>query len=367
MKIIFVIKALNNVKGGAERVLVDIASGLADMGHDVIVLSFDQSDGQSFYPLSEKAERICLGIGNVNCSSTVKEVVERTIAIRKQILKLQPDAVVAFMHSSFVPVSFAMVGTGIPVIASEHIVPAHYKTRRLEYFLLILSSFFTKKITVLSQQVLQDYPPILHSKMVVMENPVRSANKCVNYSNESNTHKTILNVGRLTDQKDQRTLIKAFALLANEYPDWSVKIVGEGELLTELKALVKSVGLEKRIELTGSTAAIEREYLHSHIFALPSFYESFGLATAEAMAHGLPVIGFKSCAGTNELIVNNKNGLLIEGQNRIEAFSEGLSKMMANATLRKRLGSVGPESIKPFNPQNIVNKWCKLISSVSGK
>lgn len=367
MKILFVIKALNNVKGGAERVLVDIASGLADKGHDVVVLSFDQVGGESFYPLSDKVKRNCLGIGDVSSRSTVTDVVKRMIAIRKETLKLKPDSIIAFMHSSFIPTSFAMVGTGIPVLASEHIVPEHYKTRKLEYLLFMLSSIFTRKITVLSQQVLQNYPCILHSKMVVMENPVRPAIKLANSIGDSEGSKRILNVGRLTDQKDQRTLIKAFALLANEYPEWSVKIVGEGELLTKLNDLVKSLRLEKRVELAGSTAAIENEYQNAHIFALPSLYESFGLATAEAMAHGLPVIGFKSCQGTNELIVNNENGLLVDEQNRIGAFSEGLRKMMANEALRTRLGSRGPETVNPFHPQNIIDKWTKLIYQISGK
>lgn len=362
MKIMFVIKALNNVKGGAERVLVDVASGLADMGHNVVILSFDQAGEQSFYKLSDKVKRLCLDIGDVGSKATVGEVLRRSIAIRKVAQKIKPDAVVAFMHSSFVPASFGMIGTGIPVLASEHIVPDHYKSRKLEYVLFILSSFFAKKITVLSQTILQDYSRILHSKMVVMENPVHPARLLAMPVGGKKEKRIILNVGRLTDQKDQETLIKAFALLADDYPNWSVRIVGEGELLGKLNKIVQSHGLGERIELTGATADIENEYQSSHIFALPSLYESFGLATAEAMAHGLPVLGFKSCPGTNELIINNKNGLLVDGQNRTEIFSQGIRKLISNDTLRERLGACGPESMKRFHPEGIVEKWVIFIS-----
>lgn len=365
MKIVFTIKALNDAKGGAERVLADVASGLAEEGHEIIIISFDAAGHDSFYPLSPKIRRVCLDIGDALSKATLVEFVQRVIAIRREVQEIKPDIVVGFMHSSFIPASFALIGTGIPVIASEHIVPDHYKHRKLEYFLVVLSSFFTNKMTVLSKPVLEKYPRILHSKMVVMENPVHPANDVIDWSDKSEDTKRILNVGRLTEQKDQKTLIEAFALLADDYPDWSVKILGDGELYSELSELIGSLGLEQRIELADPVSDIEREYQNSHIFALPSLYESFGLATAEAMSHGLPVIGFDTCPGTNELIIDNENGFLVDGKNRVEAFSEGLRRLISDDDLRRKLGQNGPQTIEPFHPPRIVAKWSALIRDVS--
>ena len=127
MKILFAIKTLDDVHGGAERVLADVTSGLAGRGHTVCVLSFDRPGGRAFYPLHKNVKRICAGVGDVKRQASLTDVLARMVVLRKTVMRERPDAVVAFMHSTFVPAAFAMIGTGVPLIASEHIVPDHYK------------------------------------------------------------------------------------------------------------------------------------------------------------------------------------------------------------------------------------------------
>lgn len=345
------------MKGGAERVLVDIASGLAERSHAVAVISFDHPDGKSFYPLNKKVHRIPLGIGNVQRKATFPEVISRMIAIRKAAKKFQPHVVVAFMHSTFIPAAFALVGTGVPVVASEHIVPDHYKDRYWEYILLLMSRFFIKKITVLSDAIIQTYSPSLQKKMVPIVNPVHPAKKLADPVGSNDNKKVILHVGRLTQQKDQATLIKAFSLIEKEYLDWHLRIVGDGELEEDLRKLVEDQDLQGRVTFAGTTSDIESEYQKAHIFALSSRYESFGLATAEAMGHGLPVIGFADCPGTNELISHNVNGLLVEGEGRVEVFAQGLKKLMDEPNLRASLGADGAKKVDIYAPKNIVKEW----------
>ncbi|MFP4465196.1 MAG: glycosyltransferase family 4 protein [Alphaproteobacteria bacterium] len=364
MKILFAIKALDDAQGGAERVLANITSGLAGRGNDVCVLSFDPPGGESFYPLHEKVERIALGIGDVKGRASAGEVVSRMVAVRKAARRVQPDVVIAFMHSSFIPVSFAMAGTGIPVIGSEHIVPDHYKNRKTEYLLLLLSGFFLKKITVLSSSIIEGYSPVLRPKMRAIANPVFPAKEYAEPQGTGAARKIILNVGRLCLQKDQDTLIRAFAMLADKYPDWDLRIIGEGTLRCSLQDTVSELGLGARIFLPGTTAEIDKEYQGAHIFALSSKYESFGLATAEAMAHGLPAIGFGSCPGTNELIVHNQNGLLVEEGDRVAAFAQGLERLMRDDQLRVDLGKRGLETVKKFHLDEIVGQWEALVKRV---
>ena len=365
MKILFAIKTLDNIQGGAERVLADITSGLAERDHNVAVLSFDKPKGKSFYPLNKKVKRISFGIGEVQHKATFTEVLSRIIAIRKATTRMKPDIVIAFMHSTYIPASFAMIGTGVPIIASEHTVPDHYKNRKWEYRLLRLSGFFVKKITVLSQSIIERYAPPLRQKMHAIPNPVHPAKNPANPKGVSTARKIILNVGRLTDLKDQETLIKAFATLANDYPDWDVKIIGEGELRHKLENSVNELGLESRVFLPGITSKIEEEYQSAHIFALPSKYESFGLVTAEAMAHGLPTLGFASCPGTNELIVHEKNGLLVDGEDRVQVFAEGLKKLMNKPDMRVDLGQQGLKTIEQFHPDTIIEQWEWLIENAT--
>ena len=356
MKVLFVIKAMDDASGGAERVLANISAGLADHNHDVSLLSFESPGGQSFYPLHDDIERIKLGIGNVKNKTTFPEILVRMAAIRKEVKRSKPDIVISFMHSAFIPTAFALIGTGVPIIASEHIVPEHYKKRFAEYILFLASSLFVKKITVLSQTIIENYTPFLRRKMVPMANPVFKAKHFADPAGDHTSRKRILNVGRLTAQKDQETLIKAFAILAPDYPEWDVRIVGEGGLEDNLKATIREHNLENRVTLAGSTSEIGTEYQAAHIFALPSTYESFGLATAEAMAHGLPAIGFADCPGTNELISHDQDGLLVQGSDRIAAFAQGLKTLMDSHDLRAQLGLQARERIKPFHLDAITKK-----------
>jgi len=364
MKIFFAIKSLGSTRGGAEKVLTEVANGLMVNNHDISVLTYDRADIKPLYPIDQDISTFFLGIGKTDQSTTVVETFKRVLALRKTVKQQKPDVVVAFMHSMFVPLSFALIGTGIPVIASEHIVPAHYRTRKVEFFLLFISSLFVKKITVLSEDVKLSYPRFLQRKMLAIANPVSQSRSVKRQNKTSEQKKVILNVGRLSDQKNQKFLIESFASIAKKYPDWTLKIIGEGELRPDLEARIEDLSMQDQITLPGTTGDIEKEYLNADIFALPSNYESFGLALVEAMAHGLPVIGFADCQGVNELIKDQKNGLLIEVKNKDKNFIGGVEALMQSSTLRQKMGEEGRKTAQKFNPEKIVNLWEDLIAEV---
>lgn len=365
MKLLFTIKTLNSVRGGAERVLCDTTSGLAARGHDVSVLSFDPSGGRAVYPLSDAVNRMPLGIGNITQPATFMETLRRIVAIRRTVRAEKPDCVIAFMHSSFIPAAFALIGTNVPLIASEHIVPVHYKNRVWEYLLLRLSRVLIRKITVLSNAVKNSYPKSMQHKMIAVPNAVTAAQALADPIGADLARKTILSVGRLSGQKDQATLIKAFAALANDYPDWDLRMLGDGELRKDLEMLIRNLQMEDRIALPGGTDNIAAEYQKAQIFVLPSLYESFGLATAEAMAHGLPVIGFADCPGTNELIQHQKNGLLVEpGNDRAAAMKDALITLIQSPDLRQELGQKGIKDVQPYHLDRVLDLWENIIREI---
>lgn len=358
MKIFFTIKALNGISGGAERVLCIVSSKLAERGHDVTIVSFDHTLDSPFYSLSPLVKRIILGRHDPVHKSTLPEIISRMVTLRKTVHIEKPDIVIGFMHSIFVPLAYALIGSGTPVIASEHIVPQHYKHRQLEYFAMILSGFFAKTITVLSDPVRDLYPRILRKRMHVVPNPV----SVFSQPDISQRKKIVLTIGRLDPQKDQKTLIHAFALLAPKFPEWSLRIIGEGPLKPDLEKLIAELGLQDKVFLPGVNKNIEQEYGQAEIFAMPSLYESFGLVTAEALSLGIPVVGFADCPGTNEIIIDGQNGLLAKPDNRINSFAASLEKLMVSENYRHELGQRGPASVQKFQPDHIVSIWENLIS-----
>jgi glycosyltransferase involved in cell wall biosynthesis len=364
MKLLFCIKAMNNSGGGAERVLADVANGLVARQHDVSVLTFEQPGGQSFYPLDARIHRIELGIGSTIAPATVGETVKRMLALRHQVTSLRPDVAIGFMHSMYIPLGLALVGTSIPVIASEHNVPANYQARRkLESQLLALVPLLVEHITCVSETVQEAYPSHLRVCMVPIPNPLTlKVTHPANPLGQFDEPKTLLSVGRLEAQKDHESLIRAFAKIHHDVPDWHLRIVGEGSLRAALETTVRTLVLSNRVQLPGSSAHIAAEYQSAQLFVMPSRYESFGLTAAEALAHGLAVIGFEDCPGINQIIQPGINGILVpRTPDRVSALALALKTLMLDNDLRQNLSQPNPGHLKKYSLQSVLNQWETLL------
>ncbi len=359
MKILFAIKRLHQAAGGAERVLSVVAEGLAERGHSVSILSFDHEGSNPFYPLPANVRRIFVPGGDAARPAGFLQTLRRLGPLRAAVTREDPQVVVAFMHSMFIPMALALTGTGRPLVASEHIVPAHYRNRRVEFALLRLAARMARKITVVSAQVKDLYPPDLRRRMIVVPNPVMRSSISLAQPSSS---RVLLSVGRLDPQKDHKILIDAFALLAGRYPDWTLRIVGEGPLRPTLERQISDKGLETRIFLPGATQNIEKEYKAAALFIQPSLYESLGLTTTEAMAAGLPVIGFKDCPGTNVLITEAKTGILVE-QRSPEALAHALAPLMEDPMKRNAYGNMARQHPTGPDTQTVVALWEDLLKT----
>jgi glycosyltransferase involved in cell wall biosynthesis len=359
MKLLFAIKALALPGGGAERVLADIATELAVRGHEVVVASFDAEGTEDFYKFAAPIRRVRLGIGHVRTQSGAVETLRRMLALRRLVRIEIPEVAIGFMHSAYIPLCLSLLGSGVPVIASEHIVYGHYEERALERLLLRITTPFVYAYTAITEDMRRGFPGAIRYRMAVIPNPVRVA--AVNRSDFLGTgKKVLLAVGRLEKQKDHATLIRAFSKICDLFPEWTLRIVGEGSLRASLELLVLQLGLQRKVILCGASGTIDAEYKTADLFVMPSLYESFGLATAEAMGHGLPAVGFGNCPGTNTLIQDGVNGLLVWGEDRSEALASGLARLMGSPEERARLGAAAPQRLAAFTPDSIVERWIRL-------
>jgi glycosyltransferase involved in cell wall biosynthesis len=363
VKIVFAIKALSTRGGGAERMLVEVASGLALRGHLVSIVTFDTIESVSYYPIHSLVHQINLDIGCVKKSTGVVEVVKRMFALRRVISQLNPDVAIGFMHSIYIPLGLAIKGLEIPLLASEHTGPEHYKTRKFQQLLLNLTPLVADKISVVSEQIKAAYGSWLSRRMIIIPNGIsfRHVNRS-DVVGAQGVKKILLCVGRLSTEKKHQLLIAAFAMVARSAPDWTLRIIGEGELRDELEEQVRRLNLEDRVQLPGTTSNIADEYANAQLFVLPSSYESFGLATAEALMHGLPAIGFADCAGTNELIRHNVNGLLVSGVNRTEELTFALGNLMTNHAERIRLAGAPTDwLVNSFGMERTLDRWENVL------
>ncbi|MCF6368150.1 glycosyltransferase family 4 protein [Rhizobium halophilum] len=362
MKLLFCIKALSTPGGGAERVFVDVVNGLYERGHDVAVLTFEPVSAPSFYELDGRIPRLAYPQSGIRITQP-----KALSALRQIVLDYAPDVAIGFMPSCYVPLSAALTWSGVPVIASEHNVPARYRKQPLHWLSILASSRLVDRFTAVSAQMKQQYPVMVRNKMTVMPNPVSVAvGATANVLGSSSAQKQIIAVGRLHEQKDHLTLIRAFARIAADFPDWSVKILGDGNERDRLKREIALRSLEQRVSLAGTVSDIQAEYTAAHLYVIPSRYESLGLATIEALAHGLPAIGFADCPGTNEIILDGVNGVLVDPEDdRVAALADAMSLLMADPTRRLHLANTIGSDLSRNGLPSVLLEWENLLEDAA--
>jgi glycosyltransferase involved in cell wall biosynthesis len=157
-------------------------------------------------------------------------------------------------------------------------------------------------------------------------------------SRSSTTH--LLCVATLTPRKGHEVLLRALALLREEA--WHLTCLGSTDrdpLTTAgLQRQAEASGLGGRVDFIGEAdaAVVDRYYDSSDIFVLPTLYEGYGMAVAEALAHGLPVISTPT--GGIEHMVGDTAGVLVPAGDA-EALAEALRRVISDTALRSRLAA----------------------------
>lgn len=358
MSLVFAIKSLSTRGGGAERVFAQVVNGLAKRGRDIKIVALGSDTSESFYPISEHIPRLDLGSdGNAFVDP---------LSLRRGILSLDPRLVVAFMPSSYVPISFALLGSGVPVIASEHNVSERYRGSPIKWSMLNASACTVSQYTAVSDQARGSYPRWIRRRMIVVPNPVSEPSGIFADVGGGLNAKRLLAVGRLHPQKDHITLIRAFAQIAQDFPDWHLRILGEGNQRALLEAEKKKLGVDERVKLPGAVKSMDEEYAGAQLYVIPSLYESQGLATVEAMAFGLPAIGFADCPGTNQIIADGQTGVLIGSEpSREEALSRNLARLMGDEGLRRSLACGARARNQGPTLEAVLDHWDSLIDAQS--
>ena len=113
----------------------------------------------------------------------------------------------------------------------------------------------------------------------------------------------IANVGRLHPDKDQATLLRAFAHCAEWLPQALLLIIGTGRLEAKLKQQAEQLGIQDRVRFAGVVAEAPRYFRAFDLFVLSSDHEPFGMVLLEAMAAGVPLIATR-CGGAQEVVAD---------------------------------------------------------------
>ena len=151
---------------------------------------------------------------------------------------------------------------------------------------------------------------------------------------------------RIVERKGWREFIKAAKIISSTHNFVRFIIAGSGEESKNLEALIKKENLQLKINYIGYCDNMYQFYSVLDCFVVPSHWEPMGITELEAQAMKIPVIA-SNVPGLNEIVINNKNGLLFEPKNEID-LSEKLNLLIKNTELADKIIKGGTENVSKY-------------------
>lgn len=358
MKITLVISSLSC--GGAERVLVLMAQGFIDKGHEVTIITLSAKN-TDFYQLPAKCSRLALGImGNSSgLSAAIKNNIQRITVLRQAIQSSTPEVVISFLRITNITTILALMGTKYPLIVTEHNDPQVFSYGRLWETLRRLTYPFCDSVVSVSKGVDQAFADLPKSKRAVIYNPiiVKDDGQAEELPREVDPDKNwLVSMGRLTEQKGFDLLLQAFQQISPKYPNWQLIIMGRGELRQKLEQMRDDLGLSGQVIFTGALSNPFTILKQGKLFVMASKNEGFPMAHGEALACGLPVIATDCPSGPREMIRHNVDGLLVPNQD-VAAFALAMDSLMSDQEKRDQFATKAPEVTVRFSLDAIIAEW----------
>jgi GalNAc-alpha-(1->4)-GalNAc-alpha-(1->3)-diNAcBac-PP-undecaprenol alpha-1,4-N-acetyl-D-galactosaminyltransferase len=350
--------------GGAERVMSIIANYWAARGWRITILTFDDGSEPPFFDLDKRIEHRPLGIkilGGYNLAA-LSHNLRQIGKLKKAIIASRPKVVISFVNTTNIMTLLACRRINVPTIVSEHVYPPLGGLNKFSQFLQKWTYRRAALITVQTHSGLAFFSGHNYETRVI-PNPVAipQSESIVSQLNTDDRH--ILAIGKLIPQKGFDLLIKAFAQVCDPHPEWTLTILGEGEMRSELEELCADLELEDRVFMPGVAKNIDAHLRKADIFALTSRFEGFPVTLCEAMACGVPVIAADCLSGPREIIHNNIDGLLVVSEN-IDALAVGLDLLMSDPGKRQYFSHHAPKVLDRFGLEPVMTMWGNAIKYV---
>nr|WP_315278581.1 glycosyltransferase [uncultured Acinetobacter sp.] len=359
MKIVYLITGLGG--GGAEKVVVDLATRMVNLGHHVKIAYLKGS--VVVEPNSEAIELVYLGLESIKHAklayNNYKNLLDR----------FEPDVVHAHMvHANI----FARISRKFRPIA-KLICTAHSnneggKARMLAYRLTHRLSEITTNVSQSASASFERLGAVPRGGITTVYNGI----DLDKFKYDTNTREILIDefkldhdsllllaVGRLHPAKDYSNLLKAFAQIKqNTNQNIQLLIAGDGEERAYIQQLIGSLALQKNVNLLGRRNDIPQLMSAADLFVLSSSFEGFGLVVAEAMACNTFVVA-TDCGGTAEIM--GDTGILVPPQNS-EALAEALKKAVKKTPLEIQENNLKARQRveELFSLEKSVQNWLKL-------
>lgn len=353
MKILQIIDSLGT--GGAEKLILDTVPLFVKKGNQVDVLLLN-GEKTPFYKELESLN--CCNIYSLGSSFYNPLYILKIISY---LYKYDVVHVHLFPAQYFAALAKIFCFRKVKFIFTEHST----SNRRLENKKLRLIEKFIYRfyntiicITPEVKNVLSKKLSIPNEKMIVVENGVdiNKISKACALERETMGYDTndilLIMVAGFRPMKDQDTLIKTLSALPEKY---KLILVGSGEREEDIRTLVNSLNLQKRISFLGVRSDVYSLYKMCDIAILSSHAEGFGLAAVEAMACGVPLIA-SDVQGLAQVV--SDGGLLFEKGNSDYLKNKIIS--LENKDHYKAIAEKGRVRAQKYNIATLVDKTINI-------
>lgn len=355
LTIAFIVDSIS--RGGAGRVVSRLANRLKERFRVSILTVFD---GTCDYEVEDGVLHRSL----VNKGEDLKDSFSLRIRrIREYCQQEQVDVVISFLTEINVYAILAGMKQKWKTIISERNDPHNEPPDKRVRLLRKLFYGFADGYVFQTENARNYYCDKIAKKGCVIPNPI-SDDIPAPYAGVRT--KRIVSVGRLHKQKNYELAINAFARIAQEFPDYSYEIYGDGAERMHLQEIVADLGLEDRINFMGHCTNVLAKIYDAELFVMSSNYEGLSNALIEAVAIGLPIISTDHpIGGARATITEGANGYLVP-TNDVQAFSETMREYLNGDS---RL-DITQQSIEKFRERldikNICDEWTSYIQMIIG-
>jgi glycosyltransferase involved in cell wall biosynthesis len=329
MRICFLKHSMN--PGGAERTVAYLSNYFVKQGIDVDLLLYGE---RGFYELDERIniEYISESNKRKNIFQRIKLVLKRFINLRKYVKKNKPDIIFCMLSPAvFYALPFKRKTI---IITSERSNPRNLKSK----WKIFIRKFLFKKadgVVFQTERAKNFYRDIIKDKGVVIPNAIGNEYVYKVPMTEEREDK-ISAMGRIANEKDYPTLLKAFSIVTERHPQFILEIFGGGSA-EKLLELAQELGIREKVFFKGAHPDALLKIADSKCYVLSSISEGMPNALMEAMAIGLPCVSTDCPNGPAELIEDGVNGLLVPVGDE-KAMAKAILKMIEDEEFAKKCG-----------------------------
>lgn len=327
---------------------------MAEEGQSVEVLLY--LDREVFYDMDSRIK-----ITKVQNVTKSKNLLKNLIWMRK-FFKERADVVISFLASFNMICICSLMFSGIPVVVADRSDPRQAPENK---FLRKLRNFlyrFADGVVLQTQNNKKYFSDAVQKKSSVIANPVDLGEKN-GMALTTVKEKEIVTAGRLIKAKNQELLIRAFAEIHKEFPEYRLVIYGDGSYKENLENVVDELILRNYVKLPGNQKDIFDKISKAEIFVLSSDCEGMPNALLEAMCLGLPVVSTK-VSGATDVIVDGENGLLVDRGN-VEQMADAIRHMLTDEQLRESCAKNATQLAEKLTVDKICGQWLETAEKAN--